>query len=283
MKTFGSGLQAHYSQDSVTLARVWRITLTDGSVYRLAKHSADIVIGAETFLSAHVVSDTVIEMTNGFEADVMKITVLLDGVVFAEADIHSGRWSNAVVEVLECNYADTTQGVNSLRRGRLGQWTMTKTAVVFEARPLHSLLGQSVGRQYLGSCDLNLGDAVCGINLATFTDGIITNVTVGSSASRAVFTSASLTQAAGWFTGGLVTFKSGANLSTPRWEIKAHATGGVITLQLPVPNAIAPGDLFDIQVGCDKSWATCQSKFSNSINFQGFPFIPGMDRLQSGS
>lgn len=283
MKTFTAGLQAHYQQDQVTLAKVWRITLGDGSIYRLAKHTDKITIGAETFLAANVVRDTVVEMTNGFEADVMQITVLLDGVVFVESDIASGRWSNAVIDILECNYMDATQGTNPIRRGRLGQWNMTKTTVTFEARPLHALLNQSIGRRYLGSCDVDLGSTWCGINLATFTDGIIANVTVGSVTSRAQFAAASLTQAANWFTGGLVTWKSGANVSTPRWEIKAHAVGGVITLQLPVPNTIAPGDLFDIQVGCDKSWATCQSKFANAINFQGQPFIPGMDRLQAGS
>ncbi len=30
---------------------------------------------------------------------------------------------------------------------------------------------------------------------------------------------------------------------------------------------------------CDKRWATCQAKFANAINFQGFPDVPGDDFL----
>ena len=36
-----------------------------------------------------------------------------------------------------------------------------------------------------------------------------------------------------------------------------------------------PGDQFDIIAGCDKLFSTCKSKFSNALNFQGFPHIPG--------
>lgn len=32
-------------------------------------------------------------------------------------------------------------------------------------------------------------------------------------------------------------------------------------------------------LGCDKRWATCVGTFSNGINFQGFPEIPGDDFL----
>ncbi|ACT58957.1 DUF2163 domain-containing protein [Hirschia baltica] len=33
---------------------------------------------------------------------------------------------------------------------------------------------------------------------------------------------------------------------------------------------------------CDKTFETCQSKFSNQVNFQGFPHLPGMDAVISG-
>ena len=31
--------------------------------------------------------------------------------------------------------------------------------------------------------------------------------------------------------------------------------------------------------GCDKVAATCRVKFSNLLNFGGFPFVPGIDTL----
>lgn len=282
MKALASGLQTHYESDAITVAKCWRITLTDGSIYRLAKHVEAITVGAETFLASVLVGDAAVETTNELEADNMEITVLLDGAVFGAADIESGRWSNARVEIFEVNYADPAAGTNPIRRGRLGQWRLSRTMCTFEARPLQALLRQSIGRLYLAPCDVDLGTTRCGINLATFTDGIITGVTVGSVVSRAQFTAGALTQAAGWFTGGLITWTSGPNVLRPKAEIKDFALGGAITLQLPMHYNVAPGDAFTIQVGCDKTFATCQAKFDNAVNFQGFPDIPGSDRILSG-
>lgn len=30
-------------------------------------------------------------------------------------------------------------------------------------------------------------------------------------------------------------------------------------------------------VGCDKRFETCKAKFSNTVNFRGFPHLPGND------
>jgi uncharacterized phage protein (TIGR02218 family) len=79
-----------------------------------------------------------------------------------------------------------------------------------------------------------------------------------------------------------LTWTSGLNDGL-RMEVKAFTTGtGLIELFLPMPFDIGGGDTFDIQAGCDKSVATCLSKFNNVINFRGFPYIPGNDKISSG-
>ena len=42
---------------------------------------------------------------------------------------------------------------------------------------------------------------------------------------------------------------------------------------------IAAGDAFAVRAGCDKRFSTCDAKFANVMNFQGFPDIPGDDFL----
>jgi uncharacterized phage protein (TIGR02218 family) len=44
-----------------------------------------------------------------------------------------------------------------------------------------------------------------------------------------------------------------------------------------VPEPLANGDLFVVTAGCDKRFETCRSKFSNTVNFRGFPHLPGND------
>ena len=42
---------------------------------------------------------------------------------------------------------------------------------------------------------------------------------------------------------------------------------------------LAPGDRVRITAGCDKRPENCRQKFSNFMNFRGFPHIPGEDWL----
>jgi uncharacterized phage protein (TIGR02218 family) len=58
------------------------------------------------------------------------------------------------------------------------------------------------------------------------------------------------------------------------------ASGGAqLRLQEPPPFAIAAGDLVEIRQGCNKSFATCGTRFANAENFRGEPHLPGMDLL----
>jgi uncharacterized phage protein (TIGR02218 family) len=47
----------------------------------------------------------------------------------------------------------------------------------------------------------------------------------------------------------------------------------VITVVLPFSNLVV-SDTVELSVGCDHSFATCKSKFSNGRRFGGFPYIP---------
>jgi uncharacterized phage protein (TIGR02218 family) len=40
---------------------------------------------------------------------------------------------------------------------------------------------------------------------------------------------------------------------------------------------VSPGDGVTLTTGCDKRFATCRDKFSNAINYRGFPHMPGTD------
>ena len=83
----------------------------------------------------------------------------------------------------------------------------------------------------------------------------------------------------GWFTGGKLTFTSGANNGLAV-EVKTHrvdAAGVSLDLWQAMPQPIAAGDTFTVTAGCDKRFATCRDRFANGINFRGFPHIPGND------
>jgi hypothetical protein len=72
-----------------------------------------------------------------------------------------------------------------------------------------------------------------------------------------------------YFAGGIVTMTSGAAAGLKADVLTMKGT--TLQLLLPLGKRPSPGDAFTITPGCSKSAQTCQYKFSNIVNFGGFP------------
>jgi phage terminase large subunit-like protein len=57
------------------------------------------------------------------------------------------------------------------------------------------------------------------------------------------------------------------------------AGGRVVELWEALRAPLEPGDAVRLEAGCDKRAETCRLKFSNFMNFRGFPHVPGEDWL----
>lgn len=80
--------------------------------------------------------------------------------------------------------------------------------------------------------------------------------------------------AAGWFQEGNVTWVTGANVATIPKDIRSH-TVDTFTLYDELAHNIEVGDECLLEVGCSKRFQEdCIEKFSNHLNFQGFPHVP---------
>lgn len=83
----------------------------------------------------------------------------------------------------------------------------------------------------------------------------------------------------GWFDGGVLIFESGLNAGVSRDIVDWVQATRTAVLFLPMPYAIAPGDVFRIAPGCDKRLVTCREKFNNRLNFRGEPHVPSGKQL----
>ncbi len=84
----------------------------------------------------------------------------------------------------------------------------------------------------------------------------------------------------GLFSGGALTFTSGANLGLP-FDIGLHIGSGAdvhLVLKGTTPFDIAPGDSFDATIGCPKTAKACHEVFDRLLSFRGFNLMPGNDR-----
>ncbi|WP_454737588.1 DUF2163 domain-containing protein [Cupriavidus necator] len=87
----------------------------------------------------------------------------------------------------------------------------------------------------------------------------------------------SYTYSIGYFAYGKVTFTSGENAGYSA-EVKAFAPG-FVTVAMPLPFPVAPGDTYTIVAGCDRTFGTCKNRFDNVVNFRGEPYVPGLDTI----
>jgi uncharacterized phage protein (TIGR02218 family) len=201
----------------------------------------------------------------------------VEGQVFpskiTEEDLLAGLYDYAEIEIFVVNYEDLSQGKLIIKRGRLGEVTLNSQMFQAEVRGLTQHLSQTIGDVFSPSCRAILGDSKCKVALAGFT----VSTTVSEVVNNQTFKASALTEDAGWYTGGEVVWTSGNNAGR-RMEVKEFASTQVV-LALPMGKSIQAGDGFDIIAGCDKTRETCQSKFSNIINFRGEPDVPGVDKL----
>lgn len=118
-------------------------------------------------------------------------------------------------------------------------------------------------------CGNILFDGLCGLSKATWT--VTGTVSAGATATSIP---TSLTNGAGYFNLGVIKFTSGALNGVQRGMRAYSQTAGTVTPDRALPSAPVDGTTFTIVPGCDKTKATCATKFSNLARFRGFPYLP---------
>ena len=280
-KTLPAGLQTHLDGGSTTMVYCWRVTRSDNEVQGFTEHDVDLSVDGTVFQAASGFSATKINSELGLAVDNLNAEGALSSETINEEDLAAGRYDAAVVELYWVNFEDVAQRV-TLLKGTVGEVKRGETAFSAELRSLTHLLQQKTGRTYRRYCDADLGDNRCKVNLnsASFSS----SGTVSSASGNRLLTVTGLSNNTdGFYSLGKLTFSSGDNdgLTIP---VKIHSvTGGLtlVTLWEPAPFTITGGTTFNIFAGCAKDASTCNGKFNNMINFQGFNLIPGNDVLQT--
>jgi uncharacterized phage protein (TIGR02218 family) len=274
--SISTALALHYAGDALTLARLWKVTRRDATVYAFTDHDQAITFGGLTYQPSSAFDASALSTKAELNVDNLEVVGLLDSTGITVADIEAGLWDGAAIELREVNWADLSMGANILRTGETGQVSRKRGQYVAELRGLMQKLQNNVGRIVTPACDAVLGDARCGVNLTPLrVSGTVTAVT-----DRRTFAASALAQAAAYFSYGVLVWVTGANAGRSM-EVKQHAAGGALTLQLTMGNAIMIGDTFTITPGCDRTKAVCVSKFTNVVNFRGFSYVPGQTAVLS--
>ena len=275
MKSLPAGLQTHLDSATTTLAWCWKITRSDGQIFGFTDHDLPLVFASTTFEPESGFAPSEIRSAQDFSVDAQDVEGALTSDRITETDILDGRWDNAEVEVWRVNWTAVDQRV-LMRRGNFGDIRRGRTSFVAEVRSLAHWLNQTVGRTYQFSCDADLGDARCGVDLSSPLRSAAGTVAT-LSGDRGFGATALGAFANDTFALGVVSWTTGANVGR-KAEIASFSSDTITLFEAPV-RPIAGGDGFLVTAGCDKQFATCTAKFGNGVNFRGFPHMPGEDAV----
>jgi len=281
MKSLPSGMQSHLSSGATTMCWCWKIVRGDGVSQGFTDHDVPVAFDGLSYEAASGFTASEVQSTLGLAVDNLTVMGALSTDTLNEHDLAAGLYDNAAIEIWRVNWQSTDQRV-LMRKGNLGQVTRGKTAFQAEMRGLAHKLNQSVGRAYGYGCDADLGDARCTIDLTN--PLYVGNGTVATVTDARRFTVSGLGMFAdAWFSGGKLSWTGGANANRAM-EVKRHAMSATlvsIELWQAMSEGVAIGDTFTVTAGCDKQFTTCKAKFANTINFRGFPYMPGNDAITS--
>ncbi len=279
MKTLPPGFQAHLSSGVTTLCWCWKILRRDGAAQGFTDHDVPVTFDGLAYAAISGFTASEVQSSLGLAVDNLTVLGALSSASLNEADLAAGLYDDAAIEIWRVNWATPDQRV-LMRQGNLGEVKRGRAGFSAEVRGLAHRLNQPTGRVYAYSCDADLGDARCGkdISSSIFTAG---GAVLAPTDNRRFTVTGLGAYASAWFSGGKLTFTSGANAGRAG-EVKRHALGS-IELWQAMSEAIAPGDAFSVAAGCDKQFATCKTKFANGINHRGFPYMPGNDAALSAA
>lgn len=258
-------------------ANLVKVITIDGSTFGYTDHDFTLIVEGITYVPAPGLSKPSMFMTSSSEVSAHEFaSAWIDA---PELELLSGKWDNAIIEIRMCSWKDVSLGSLLIDKGNLGtiQWTIDG----FNAEMYSHMrkFQQTIGFQVTGSCRHQLfsqfANNKCGACTLNSTSYTSTGTVSATSDKRTGFTTATgLGKSSAYFTNGVLTWTTGLNINKKQ-EIKSFTvtTTGDWVFFLPAEDDIQVGDTFSVVSGCDKTLTTCSTKFSNVVNFGGFPHI----------
>jgi uncharacterized phage protein (TIGR02218 family) len=283
MKAVSSALQSLFETDQFVSCDLYTFTLAGGGAsVTLTSADQNIAWNGITYSAMGPLIDrSAISQKTGLQVTQVKIDLYptasqtINGLPWSQA-VFAGMLDGASVTIQRAfgtTWAAGIAGAITMMAGRVGDITIGRSKMTIEVNSWTEILTNQMPRQYYQSaCRHVLFGTACGAAKVTYDVGIAGNVSLGAfdAANPGNFPQ-------NWFAYGTVTMISGAAQGQTRSILYSAATGSSgLFLQLVSPLTIAPsiGDVLALTPGCDKTMATCQSKFNNLTRFGGFPYIP---------
>ncbi|MEO9599629.1 DUF2163 domain-containing protein [Parasphingorhabdus sp.] len=255
-----------------TSAYLWRLERPDGVALGFTSHDRDLVIDGLRYRAAPGMVPSAIALSDSLDIDNIEIAGAMTSAAIAEADLDAGRWDGALLYISLVDWDQPDAAPLPLICGQFGEIIRSGDSFTVEMLGATSFLDEPIAPLTSPTCRAEFGDRQCKLSLHRYQqEGRIISVDgdeigiegLGGTAARFAF--------------GSLRFLDGSNCGLSNAIVEGD--GSVVRLaDLPV-QAVVAGTRVLLTEGCNKNFATCRDRFTNSINFRGEPYLPGNDLL----
>ncbi len=251
------------------VATFWRVLRRDGVTLGFTTHDRDLWFDGVNHSATPGMVPSAIRRSADFEPDSAEVQGALSHDSISASDLAVGRFDGARVMIGLVDWETLERSI--LYRGSIG--TVSEEAGSFTAalqsRKLE--LRRDPVPRTSPSCRAYFCGRGCTLSAARFShdaslssvDAAANSVTINGYAALANLAGGSLR----WLDGPYAGIAMGI----------VGTSGTLIELDTPLDILPAAGCRLLLREGCDRTIATCATRFANAVNFQGEPFLPGND------
>lgn len=231
--------------------------------WRYTSADRDVISGGQTFLARSITRSDIESSAEKARAG-LRLSVPRDLEV---ADLYRISPPTMAVTCLVQQYHQGDGEVATIWSGRILAVQFAGIAAEITLEPFYTSIRRvGLRRTYQRQCQHVLYGTACQVNReAVRTDGVVDSI-----AGAVVNVPAASSLAAGWFAGGYIEYLVAGGVPERRF-ITDH-TGAALTCSVS-PAGLVGGASVKIYPGCDHTIATCNSKFSNAVNYGGQPYF----------
>ena len=253
------------------VATFWRIWRRDGVALGFTSHDRDLSFGGIRHRAAPGMLPSAIRRSRDFELDSAEVQGALAHDAISAQDLEEGRYDGARIAIGIVDWETLENAV--LYRGTVGEIAHAGTAFEAELVSDKAALAIDPVPRTSPTCRARFCGKECGISRTMVTHDVVVSgidldansVSIGPDVDTAALVGGRWR----WIDGP----QAGLEMQVNRVE------GTALILDRDLDAGVSPGLRAIAIEGCDHTLATCHSRFDNSANFRGEPFLPGNDLL----
>ncbi len=266
-------------RQSHRLSRCWWIRRTDNFNLYLTDHDHELTLSdGVTYTPIGGLDATAIRKAGALEEQNFEARGVISSDAITYDDLRAGRYHEAEVNEYVVDWLYPWAGNLQHTLYWITETSFDGERWTAQVSGIPYWLRFATGSLLSRNCGADLGDDRCGVDM-TVLDQIGEVQTINDVRREFVPLSGWVDGTSGYYDDGTLVWTTGANANIECIVRSYTLSPATFSLYLRTPFDIAAGDTFYVFPGCDKRKVTCSTKFANVVNFRGFEFMPGSDKL----